>query len=191
MLDGSVNGQWLRAAGAGRQCAPAGAHPTWSAGPSTSPLAAMRIVLQVVLAVACFGAGALLGFYVSGRGASYAHEAYQAADLQLLSKYLLAQSLNGTPVAHEAALLDFLAALEKRMEAHPSAIIPDRIVAVDKALTYATAGRTRQAAVRRSGGGQMSSAAVCAHRSHGRAAPRPRHCGPRCASGQGVGATSD
>ena len=149
----------------------------------------MRIVLQVVLAVACFGAGALLGFYVSGRGASYAHEAYQAADLQLLSKYLLAQSLNGTPVAHEAALLDFLAAL-KRMEAHPSAIIPDRIVAVDKALTSARLAELAKAAVRRSGGGQMlvvSGSSVPIARMV--ALLRGRHCGPRCASGQGVGAT--
>jgi hypothetical protein len=105
-------------------------------GPSTSPLAAMRIVQWVVFGAACFGAGTLLGFYISWRNASYANEAHQIADVTLLGDYLLAQSANGTPAEREAALLHYLEVL-KRIEAHPSTLFTGRVIAVDEALTYA------------------------------------------------------
>jgi hypothetical protein len=120
----------------------------------------MRIVLRVLLAAACFAAGALCGFYLSWRGASYTHEAYQAADLGLLSSYLLTQSIKGTPAAHEAALLDYLALL-KRMESHQSAIFTARIVAVDEALTYARlADLARQRSDTAAAAGYLASAAA-------------------------------
>jgi len=95
----------------------------------------MRIPQQVFLAVVCVLAGVAVGFYISSRVGGYSHEAYTAADLELLNNYLIVQSVNGTPAAHEAALLNYLAAL-KRLEAHPSVILTHQIVAVDEALTY-------------------------------------------------------
>ena len=120
----------------------------------------MPIVLRVLLAAGCFGAGVLCGFYVSSRGGSAVHQAYQAADLELLRTYVVTQTVKGTAAAHEAALLDFLATL-KRMESHPSTLFPARIVAVDEALTYARlADLAKQRSDATAAAGYLSSAAA-------------------------------
>jgi hypothetical protein len=79
--------------------------------------------------------GALLGFGLSRHlyGAKLA--AYEVANIDNMSTYVMVQRFEGTPQAYEAALRDLLAALDVRERAGPGPFSM-HLVPVDKALAY-------------------------------------------------------
>jgi len=95
----------------------------------------MSKLATTVIAVVVFIAGGVLGFGVSRELAQAQLTAYEMADVDHFSTYVMIQRFEGTPQAYEAALNDLLAALDQR-ERSGSPFAPERILFVDRALTY-------------------------------------------------------
>ena len=107
-------------------------------GPSTSPLAAMRKVSAIAVAIASLVLGGFVGYIVSHRFFQASLTASQWASIDTMSRYVMAQRFMGTPAAYEAALHEFLQSLDAwERKGTDSGITSPRALAVDKALTYA------------------------------------------------------
>ena len=96
----------------------------------------MSKVATIVIAVVAFIAGSMLGFSVSRELAQAKLTAYEMANVDHFSTYVMIQRFEGTPEAYEAALKDLLSALDQR-EHSGSPFLPPRIIFLDRALTYA------------------------------------------------------
>jgi hypothetical protein len=93
-------------------------------------------VSAIAIAVGAVIAGGLLGFGVSEQLLRNRLGAYEMANIDHLSTYVMIQRFQGTPEAYEAALRNFLAALDERERAGAGPFSSVQILAVDRALTY-------------------------------------------------------
>jgi hypothetical protein len=114
------------------------AWPVWSSGPSTSPLAAMRKVSAIAIAIGSLIVGSFVGYIVSHRIFQASLSAYQWTSIDTMSRYVMAERFKGTPAAYEAALHEFLQSLDAwERKGADSGVTSPRALAVDRALTYA------------------------------------------------------
>jgi len=88
------------------------------------------------VALVTFIAGGLFGFAISRELFRAKLTAYEMANIDHLSTYVMIQRFQGTRDAYEASLHDLLFALDERERAGPGPLSSGRIVSVDKALTY-------------------------------------------------------
>ena len=96
----------------------------------------MKTITRVGTYVLAFAAGGSIGAYVGFHAAEAKAFAHEMAEVSHYAAYLDAQRAQGNDAAYEEALKGFLAVLETRSKG-PSPIFPDRVYAVDSALTYA------------------------------------------------------
>jgi hypothetical protein len=96
----------------------------------------VRKLTAIALAIAALIIGGLLGYVVSREFFRMKLTAYELANIDNLSTYVMTQRFQGTPEAYEAALRDLLVALDERERAGPGPLSSGGIVSVDKALTY-------------------------------------------------------
>lgn len=91
-----------------------------------------RVLSYVVVLAVGFGGGTYVGYAASQARAS----AYQMAEIAHYSAFVSAQMSEGTDEAGEEALRVFLAVIENR-KGNWSPIFPERVYAIDSALTNA------------------------------------------------------
>jgi hypothetical protein len=94
----------------------------------------MKKRTATAIAIATFVVGGLAGFSISYATLRAKLTVYEVADVDQMSTYLLVQRFQGTPQAYEAAVRDYLAALEVRERAGPGLL--SNVAPVDKALAY-------------------------------------------------------
>jgi hypothetical protein len=95
----------------------------------------MRKVTAIALAIGALILGGLLGYLVSREFFRAKLMAYEMANIDHLSTYVMIQRFQGTREAYEASLHDLLVALDQRQQAG-SGFFSVQVVPVDKALTY-------------------------------------------------------
>jgi hypothetical protein len=96
----------------------------------------MGKVTATGIALGTFIAGGLLGFLISREFFRTELTAYEMANIDNLSTYVMVQRFQGTRDAYEASLHDLLVALDERERAGPGPFSSGRILSVDGALTY-------------------------------------------------------
>jgi tetratricopeptide (TPR) repeat protein len=88
------------------------------------------------IALGTFVVGALAGYGVSEKFFRARLHAYQWTSVATMSNYVMAERFRGTPEAYEAALHEYLSALDTWKRADEGFTSP-RALSVDKAMTYA------------------------------------------------------
>jgi hypothetical protein len=95
----------------------------------------MRRLTATAVALGSFIGGVLLGFGGSREIYRGKLTAYEMANIDHMSMYVEVQRFEGTPQTYEAALRDFLLALDERERAGPG-LFSTHTPPVDRALTY-------------------------------------------------------
>ncbi len=88
----------------------------------------MRKLTVVAIALVAFIAGAFLGAFGMRELCRWTLVSYDMANIDHLSTLVSIQRFQGTPEAYEAALHNFLIALDERERAHRSALIRNDIL---------------------------------------------------------------
>ena len=94
----------------------------------------MGKVTATAIALGTFLAGVLLGYGVSREFYRWKLTAYEMANIDHMSTYVMIQRSQGTPKTYEAALRDFLSALDEQERAGPGLFA--RAIPVDRVMTY-------------------------------------------------------
>src|SRR5215813_11763415 len=95
----------------------------------------MRKVIVIAIAAVSFIGGCLVGFGVSHQFHRVELATFEFGNVDRMATYVMVQRSQGTPQTYEAALRDFLVALDERERAGPGLL--SRTLPVDRALTYA------------------------------------------------------
>ena len=96
----------------------------------------MRKVTATGIALGTFIVGGLLGFVISRDSFRAKLAAYEMANIDHLSTYVMIQHFQGTQEAYDVSLHDLLVALDERARAGPGPLSSGQILSVDRALTY-------------------------------------------------------